>query len=97
MTFAERILGRQPFRTTIMGLPLHFKFDKELCEAADVHGISKENGQIVLDPSINDNMLLDTACHEIIHVAQMRHDWRITHKMISSLGNLFGQVLEWEG
>jgi hypothetical protein len=80
-----------------MGLPLSFSFDKALCDAAEAHGISKENGKIVLNPELDDNMLLDTACHEIIEVAKMRLDWKITHKMIQSLGNLFGQVLEFDG
>jgi hypothetical protein len=96
MTFAERILERADFQTSIMGLPMHFSFDKRLCEFAEASGISKEDGDIALNPELKDSLLLDTAAHEVIEVAKARMEWDMPHPLIQQLGVFMGQVLEWE-
>jgi hypothetical protein len=95
LTFAKHISKRRQFQCNIAGLPLSFVFDKDICELADADGVSKADGSIWLNPSLSDNMMLDTACHEVVEVAKARLEWDITHQQVQQLGFLVGAMLEW--
>jgi len=97
MTFAKKIIKRRPFAANIAGLPLSFSFDKRIAEFGDFDGSSKGNGDIILNPALSDNRLLDTACHEIVEVVNERLEWNLQHPLIQQLGWLFGCVIEWDG
>ena len=94
MTFAKHILKRRQFQCEIMGLPLAFTFDKNICELADADGVSRAGGEIVLNPGLSDTMLLDTAAHEVIEVGKARMEWDMPHQLVQQLGVLIGGLLE---
>ena len=83
-----------------MGVALDFEFDKDVCEGADAYGVSRsKDGTIFLDPTegISDNVLLDTAFHELVEMFNDRMELGLEHRTIQQLGMLGASVLEWDG
>ena len=78
-----------------MGVIFSFEFDEETCSMQDANGLAdRDNGVIVLDPSLKDNPLLSTAVHEVLETMSHKMEWKMSHRLISQLDILVASILE---
>lgn len=86
LPFRERVLRRKTFLGLMMGVRFRVVFDAKICNEADIDGITdRSNGVIVIDPTISDSALFETALHEVLELLNYRLQWNLAHWKITQI------------
>ena len=93
-TLIDFIKEREPFTAELMAMTFHVQYDQDRCELMGVYGMADiASGTVILNPELDDNVLLDTFAHEVIEVASNRMEWKMPHRLITQLGLFVGAML----